>query len=563
MIHNARIYTMDERMPLANVAVLRGGRFVDVGVEENFDIMARRHGKAKMVDLQGLTVLPGLHDSHLHIHHLGSSYLNVQLQGAKSLDEVRGRIRRYLENPPKAFDRGKQWVIGMGWDQTVIADLHGRFPTAADLDADTILASVPILLYRVDIHASWLNGRALKLVSAEYPLLFAKGGQAIEGGEIARLPDGSPSGVLIDKAMRLAEGVKPKPGKDWDAEAVKVAGEKMVQVGLTTVQDASATPRFLELYKSAIDAGTLPLRVYAMLHCEDGSTYCGDDFDQLDGYADGKLTLKSVKLFLDGALGSWGAAMFEPYADQANSTGLVQIEPDAFTELVWEWVRNGWQVCSHAIGDRANNMALNAYEEAGRRAAAANFNASSLRLRVEHAQLIRPEDIARFGPLRVIPSMQPTHCTSDMPYVEQRLGKERARAEGYRWRSLLDAGAPALALGSDAPVEDVNPFLGIYAAITRKDLSGRSPHGDVGFNADETLSREQAVKGFTTWAAYAAFQENTSGSISPGKWGDLVVIDRDIFEVDERDIPDTKVLATVIGGQTVYSASGILARDSK
>lgn len=552
IMYNGVIHTSDDRMPEASILVVRDGRFVDVASESRLKELLAIHAHAEKIDLGGRTVLPGLIDSHLHVLHLGSASLQVQLGGAKSTEEVRSRIRKYLDHPPKAFDRTKHWVIGTGWDQTVMDDLSGQFPTAEHLDSDPVLRSVPIMLYRVDFHACWLNGAALATISANDPSSLKTGGPAIEGGEIVRLGDGRPSGILVDTAMKLAETAKPKFGEAFDLEAVSAAVNSMVQVGLTGVHDAATSLDRLAVYRKAVENKAMPIRLYGMLTCDDPMEYCGDEVDKINGLGGNKLELRSVKLFLDGALGSWGAYLWNHYDDKTETTGLLRVDPNKLSDLVWKWVENGWQVNSHAIGDKANSMIIDAYEKAVQKWKDLGRNSNELRLRIEHAQFVRPEDVKRIVDLGIIPSMQPTHCTSDMWYVEKRLGKERASREGYLWKSMLKAGVRALPLGSDAPVETANPFAGIYAAVTRKDPQGRSPWGAVGWNAGEALSREEALKGFTISAAFAAYQEELVGSITPGKLADFVIVDRDIMTCPEREIVDTKVLATVVGGKTVH-----------
>jgi len=314
----------------------------------------------------------------------------------------------------------------------------------------------------------------------------------------------------------------------------------MLDTGLTSVHDAALTVEDIAFLKKVDQAGRLPIRIYGMASCAPLNSYCGEQVDRYDG---DRFQLRAVKIFADGALGSRGAALHEDYSDDAGNRGIMISQEEEFSPLVKKWIDKGFQVNSHGIGDRANTVILDAYEAS----LPPNVEPASLRLRNEHTQILRPDDIARMGRLGVISSVQPTHATSDMAYAEQRLGPDRIKG-AYAWQSLIGAGS-RIALGSDFPVEQVNPFLGIYAAVTRKWLDGDSPHGTAGWFADQALSLEEALHGFTLGGAWASFQEDRVGSLEAGKEADFVVLDRNLFVVEESEIPLTEVRATVVGGR--------------
>jgi len=365
-----------------------------------------------------------------------------------------------------------------------------------------------------------------------------------EGGRILRYPDGRPTGVFIDRAMALVERFIPPPSEEDLERALELAIGECLRYGITSVHDAGVDRRTIERYRRFIDEGRFPLRVYALIGGvgETLEYFCRQG--PLLGYGGNRLTVRAVKLYADGALGSRGAALLEDYSDEPGNRGLLIVSADSLARQVERVMACGFQVAIHAIGDRGNRAALDAIaraiERTGRR---------DLRPRIEHAQIVALEDIPRFRQLGVIASMQPIHATSDMYWAEARVGPERIRG-GYAWRRFLDAGV-VLAAGSDFPVEPVNPFLGLYAAVTRQDRSGWPPGG---WYPDQRLRLQEAVRAFTLGAAYAAFEEDLKGSLEPGKLADFIVLDRDIFAVPERDIADVRVLETWLGGERVYRA---------
>jgi len=496
------------------------GRILAVGGE---DLLADRD-PADVIDGGGKTVLPGLIDAHAHVYGLGFAKSTLDLVGVQSVEAATKRIRDYAEHNPNAH-----WILGRGWNQ-----VHWsvkEFPKASDIDV--VVNDRPVWLRRIDGHAGWANSTALRIAGIDDDTPDPV------GGKIIRDQRGHATGVLIDKAMSLVSQHVPEPDKSDYRRAIKVAIENLVAEGLTGVHDAGVDLTNVEVYLSMADTDELDMRIYAML------SGAGDVLDAvgrpLRGQGHDRLDIAAVKLYGDGALGSRGAALLEPYSDDAENRGLpfwTQAELDAF---VAKANTMGFQVGIHAIGDRGNRMALDAF------ASAQGNEISLLRNRVEHAQIIALDDIPRFAALGVIASMQPTHATSDMNMAEDRIGPERIRG-GYAWRRLLDSGA-VIASGSDFPVELSNPFHGLYAAISRQDRHGQ-PAG--GWHPDQALSRIEALHSFTLAAAYAAHQEDRLGSLEPGKWADFIIIDRDYFEIPVNEIDDIRVLQTWVGGKKVF-----------
>ncbi|MGD0038596.1 MAG: amidohydrolase, partial [Bacteroidota bacterium] len=504
-----------------------------------------------IIDLGGKTILPGLIDAHCHLYGLGLSRMTVDLIGTHSEREAAEKIvQRAVVSKPE------QWIRGSGWDQNEWQTK--LFPTSKPLDR--IAQNNPVYLVRIDGHACWVNKRALEIagVNRQTPDPL--------GGKIVRYADGEPTGVFIDAAMELIYKFVPEPNEQEMREAIRLATEECASVGLTSVQEMGVDVKQVELYKKIIDENKFPLRVYAAI---DGPGELWNKMKKegkLIGYGNNKLTIRALKIYIDGALGSRGAALIEPYSDDPNNRGLTMLSEDELQKLVDESLDHDFQVCTHAIGDRANHIILNVYESALKK-----HQLPFARLRVEHAQVLSPEDIPRFKQLDVLPSMQPTHCTSDMYWAESRLGSKRIRS-AYAWRSLLNTGI-VIPEGSDFPVESPNPFFGIYAACTRQDKNGMpkniddmrkyfQPSADGytdtaafvnGWYASEKMTREEAVLGFTTWAAYAAFEENLKGSLERGKLADFIIISKDIFRCPAIEIPAIQVESTVLGGKVVYS----------
>ena len=521
-LHNIRGYTSsDEGMLEFSVLVIgEDGRVIATGD----DSLLTEYTDAARIDGQERTVLPGLIDAHAHIISYGALRNSLNLVGVPSLDEATRRIGDYARAKPHA-----RWILGRGWNQ-VIWPVR-EFPTAADIDK--VVSDRPVWLRRIDGHAGWANSAAMKLAGIDDDTPDPV------GGKILRDANGSATGVFIDMAMGLIEAQVPKANKTDIRANANAAIEALLAEGLTSVHDAGISVMDAEVYMAMADDGELGLRIYAMT---------GGADDVLDAigkpiyrYGDDRLEIAAVKLYTDGALGSRGAAMIEPYSDDAENRGLSFWTQAELNAMVRKANDMGFQVGIHAIGDLGNRMALDAFE------AVQNGKPSALRNRVEHAQIVTPDDIPRFAELGVIASMQATHATSDKNMAEDRIGPERILG-GYAWRRMLDAGV-VLANGSDFPVELSNPFHGLYAAVTRQ---GRDGEPEGGWYADQALTRAEALHSFTLAAAYAARQEDRLGSLEPGKWADFIIIDRDYFTVPATEIDDVIVLETWVAGKKVF-----------
>ena len=524
---NARVYTVDEAAPLAEAFAVRDGRFVAVGTEAEMDAA---YPDWPRLDLGGRTVVPGLIDAHAHLMGLGQALLQADLVGTVSKADVVARLVAFAETLPDGA-----WLTGRGWDQNDWGP-GSPFPTRADLDA--AFPDRPVWLGRVDGHAAWANTAALRAAGID-PDGPAPADPA--GGAVIRDDAGRATGVFIDAAEGLVAGAIPEPDAAFAAEALSRALAETARAGLTGVHEAGVPIDALALYRQFAEAGRLGIRNYAMITPGEIGPFC-DTYP--DGIETDRLVVRSVKLYADGALGSRGAALLADYSDDAGNHGLLFREPDALAATVRAAMACGLQVNTHAIGDRANRVVLDAYESA-----MAATGGGSGRHRIEHSQIVTLDDIERFAALGVIASVQPTHATSDMPWAGDRLGEERLQG-AYAWRRLIDAGA-RLALGSDFPVERVSPLLGFHAAVTRQSAEGM-PAG--GWYGNQTLTRAEALRGFTLDAAYAAFMEDEVGSIEPGKRADFVVLSQDLMRVAPERILDTEVLATYLDGQPIYQA---------
>lgn len=522
-------YTLDASGALQRFdALLVGedGRVVAHGSEGE---LRQRAGDARVESMAGRTLIPGLTDAHGHVMGLGMALREADLVGSASLDEALTRIAAFATAHPH-----KAWIVGNGWNQ-VIWKL-GRFPTAAELDA--VVADRPAWLERVDGHAGWANSVALKLAGVD------RNTPDPVGGRIERDTDGKPTGVLVDAAMALVSTKIPPSDEAESRAALQSALDLMASLGMTSVHDAGIDASTWRLYRRFADEGRLSARIYAMVRDT------GEDFDviaadgPLIGYGNDHLTVRSVKMWADGALGSRGAALIEPYSDDPHNHGLLFRSPQELLAAIDKAFAKGFQVNIHAIGDAGVREVLDGYSMAYR----AHPEARALRNRVEHSQIAALEDIPRYRPLQLIASMQPTHATSDMNMAEDRVGPQRILG-GYAWRRFLDQGT-RIAGGSDFPVELPNPFFGLHAAVTRQDQRNQPPGG---WHADQRMTREEALRAFTLDAAYAAHQEDSLGTLEPGKWADFIVIDRDFFTVPAQEIWQIQVSQTWVGGKQVYS----------
>lgn len=480
---------------------------------------------AELIDGGGKTLLPGLTDAHGHVFSLGKESLQPDLRGSASIDDALERVRKFAAANPDA-----RWIVGRGWNQVLWEGK--RFPTARELDA--AIADRPVFLSRVDGHAVWVNSAALKIAGITATTA------APAGGEIVRDSAGSPSGVLVDTAIPLVGRHIPKPTDAEVKRSLQAALRELAALGMTGVHDAGIDMQQYRVYQDLASTKQLPLRIYAMLYDSEEARRVIESGPKLPQYDD-RLQMRAVKALIDGALGSRGAAVLADYTDQPQHRGLMRYTPEQLQSLATLTASKGWQLNIHAIGDAGNRLVLDTFEKM-----LTAQQRKALRPRIEHAQVITLDDIPRFARLGVIASIQPTHATSDMNMAEDRLGAERIKG-AYAWRKLMKAGV-RLAGGSDFPVELPNPFFGLYAAVTRQDRNGRPPGGWYG---QEKLTREEALRLFTTDAAYAAHMENSLGSLEAGKWADFILIDRDYFKAPESEIDDIRVLATYVAGKKI------------
>ncbi len=528
LLSNARIHTMDAAHPEATaMAWDDGGKLLAVG---DTVVLQRQHPDARRIDAAGVTIVPGLIDAHGHMLGLGLTLTQVDLVGSASVADVIARLRAFAAKLPK-----DAWLVGRGWDQNRWAG--GAFPTAADLDA--VFPDRPVYLRRVDGHAAWANTAAL--TRAKKPL---DGDWQPEGGRIER-KDGKATGILVDGATDLVADAIPPLSETQTRDAYKSAFAKAVAAGLTGVHDPGTSLADFKILQKLAAADEIPLRLYEMA---DGDNAALDWLCEQGGHwsePSGHLRMQTVKLYMDGALGSRGAALLSDYSDDHGNRGIFVTDPNAYRTAVEKAHRCHIQVATHAIGDRANRHVLDTYQAVlGKDAATTDH-----RWRIEHAQIIALPDIERFATLHLIASMQPTHATSDMPWAQKRIGAERLKG-AYAWQRFIHAGVP-IAFGSDFPVENVNPMLGLYAAVTRQDLAGHPPGG---WLPDQKVSREQALAGFTRDAAYAAFMEDEVGALKPGLRADFVMLDGDPMTLPARRIADLKPLSTWVDGKPVYRA---------
>lgn len=520
------LYTIDPDRPKASALAVRGTRIVAVG--ERSDIEPFIGKDTEVLDLKGASASPGLTDAHCHLYGLGLALDSIDLRGLRSPQAVVDRIAEAAAGKPEGT-----WLVGRGWDQNLWD--KPEFPTGVMLD--TAIAKHPVAVRRVDGHALWANRAAMKRAGIN------KRTKAPAGGLIVRDRRGRPTGVFVDSAMALVSKHIPGPTPEVVEQRILKAADQALAAGITTVHDMGISDEVADVYRELAKDDRLPIRVYAFLsgNVETALTLSQRQPDN-DQSGEAMFVMRAMKLFADGALGSRGAALLAPYSDAPESTGLWVTEPADLKRAVLAATDAGWQVGVHAIGDAGNRAVLDAFE-----AAIAAHSSDDLRLRVEHAQVLAPEDISRFAKLDVIASMQPTHATSDMPWAEERLGKERISG-AYAWRALLDSGA-RIAGGSDFPVEKVSPILGIHAAVNRTDERGE-PKG--GWYAEQTMELEEAIDAFTHEAAYASFVDKHRGLLKAGFVADITIFDRKLAA--DNSLREARVARTIIGGKTRYSA---------
>ncbi|CAI6334549.1 unnamed protein product [Periconia digitata] len=483
-------------------------------------------------------VIPGLWDGHGHLLQLGELRNSVDLFGAKAMSEVHERIIEYQSHHILA-GTSEQWLRGVGWDQATF----GKWPSAIDLEINDKFRDLYVMLDRVDVHCIWVSKKVLSLLPNPLP--------EVPGGEIPA------EGIFCDNAMEIVLKHYPEPTVERKTKFIKDAMHELNKFGVVGMHDAGVTPSHLKLYETLSLDENWTVRVYAMIECETRNTFCPNEAIKVET-PNGKLRVQSVKLFADGALGSWGSAMIEPYSDKETSSGSLLVNSTTLTQLAVEWAGAGYQVNIHAIGDLANRLAVDAFEESLKSLCphtSLRDCQSRHRFRIEHAQIIHPDDQRRIRDLGIIPSIQPTHATSDMYYAESRLGKKRTMEEAYRMRSLLPLGP---VFGSDFPVEPANVFEGIFAAMTRRnprtglDSEGRKD----GWYAAEAVTLEDALQGFTVNPAFAAFLEGRAGTIETGHYADWVVLDEPLEALDDESLRFATVRETWVGGKQVYRRPG-------
>lgn len=525
IVVNGRVHTVDDSRPMVPAFAVKAGRILFAGSDR--EVRALAGPRTRVVDAGKGTVIPGMVDAHAHLLGLGRSLSNVQLAGSKTYDEV---ITRVVARA-KGMKPG-EWILGRGWDQNLWPDK--QFPTHEALSR--ALPNNPVVLTRIDGHAVLANAMAMgaAAVTASTP--------DPSGGRIVRMPDNSPSGVFVDNAEGLVARVVPDATRAQTRAAILAAIAEANKWGLVGVHDAGASRATIDIYEQLAREGRYNLRNYVFISDDSADIAYYTNRGPRDALYDGRIWLRSIKLYSDGALGSRGAALLAPYSDDPGNTGLLVSAPAHIQQVATRALRSGFQVGVHAIGDRGNRIVLDAYDAALKTVPTADH-----RFRVEHAQVISPEDIPRFAALGVIPSMQASHQTSDMRWAEARVGSQRIKG-AYAWRSLLNTGV-IIPNGSDFPVEEVNPLISFHSAVSRQDPSNWPPGG---WYPDQVMTRDEALRSMTIWPAYAAFQERLMGSITPGKYADFVILDRDIMTVPADQILQTRVMSTWLSGRSVY-----------
>ena len=517
LVKDATVYTVDSSFTVVESFVVKDGKILDTGSSAE---MERKYDAKRAISLSGRFVYPGWNDAHCHFAGYAQSLNQVDLAGTGSVDEIIERCRAFAKTSPGG------WITGRGWDQNDWEVM--QFPDRETLDS--VFPDTPVLLRRIDGHAGWANTKALEMAGVDK-------NSRIDGGDVI-LKNGAPSGILIDNAIELVARIIPEPGNEEISAGLRRAQENCFAVGLTSVSDAGLSTNMVRLIDTMQTDGRLKMRINAWLEPSESNF---KEFIEKGVYQNDRLTIGTLKLYADGALGSRGARMIEPYSDDPDNRGLFVTDTTRLKELSMRALENNYQVAIHCIGDAANHEVLKIY-------AGLLKEGNDRRWRIEHAQIIAPSDFPLFGKYRIIPSVQSTHATSDMYWAEERLGAERMDGS-YAYRTLLNE-LGWIPNGSDFPVEDINPLYGFYASVARKDHTGY-PEG--GFLAEESLTREEALRSMTTWAAKAAFEEDFKGSIEKGKLADFVVTAEDIMTTEEINIPGVKVLMTFSGGEMVYS----------
>ncbi len=515
IVYNANIYTANNVSDIATSLAVRDGKFIYVGD----DSVNSKYSSSNIIDAQGLPIYPGFIDSHAHFYNLGFLNDQVDLKGTKSLEEVITRVSGYINANNKKF------IIGRGWDQN---DWKNKsFPTNKLLNEK--FPDKAVILRRIDGHAYLVNNYALNLAGINEL-------SNVDGGEFIK-SNGKLTGVLVDNAMRSIDEIIPEPTKDESIKALITAQEIAFENGLTTISEAGISRKQIELIDSLHKAGILKIKIYAMI---ENNTEDVDYYISQGPYKTDKLNVRSVKVYADGALGSRGASMIDQYSDRNGYFGIIRTPIDSIKKLAFKLAGTKFQMNTHAIGDNANRIVLNAYRDA-------LFDFRDPRWRIEHAQVINEKDIDLFNK-KIIPSVQPTHATSDMYWLYDRIGKKRANL-AYAYKELLTRSS-VIPFGTDFPVEDISPIMTFYSAVVRKDLDG---YPSEGFQMENSISRGDALYAMTVHGAYANFEEDEKGSIEIGKAADFIILDNDLLTSSEIRIPLTNIVATFIDGQLVFN----------
>ena len=530
---NGNVYTANDKAAKAEAIAVKGDRIVFVGTNAAAQKFAGAN--TRVVDLKGNTVLPGFTDAHQHLSGVGFREMTLNLEGTTSLQDLLAKVKARVDQTKPG-----DWVTGRGWIET-----HWQppaFPTRWDLDK--VAPNNPVILGRADGHGAVANSAALKLagVDKNTPNPF--------GGEISKDKEsGEPNGMLLDAAQGLVRRKVP-PTTAADAERAVVLGVKRdIELGWTQIQDAGGSYEDVDIFKKLYEAGTIKLRIYKAVYGPGPNAARLLKEGAITGAYGNRFNVRTIKVVSDGALGSRGAALLGPYSDAPDTSGFLTVKAEDLRPMLVDALRKGIQVETHAIGDRANRFILDEYEAAFKAVPVAERKIGEPRWRVEHAQIVNPADIPRFAKLGVIPSMQPSHAIGDLFFAPSRLGIERL-AGAYAWESFIKSGV-VVPGGSDAPVERGEPMIEFYAAVARKDQKGFSAEG---WHPEEAVTRVQALKMFTIWPAYAAFEENLRGTIVVGKLADLTILSADIMKIPELEILKTRCVMTVINGEIVYEA---------
>ncbi len=538
VLRNGRIVTVDDRVPEAQALAARGGKIIAIGSSAD---MAQYVGPStQVIDLAGQLAIPGFIEGHAHFTGIGENRINLDLMGTKSWDEI---VQMVAEAVEKA--RPGQWIIGRGWHQekwssTPQPNVEG-FPLHTSLDK--VAPNNPVVLTHASGHAAFVNQKAMDLSG------ITRATANPNGGEILKDASGNPTGLLRETAQTLVKRGAGEPALTADEaetrgrRVLQLADEEVTSKGITSFVDAGSTFDVIDRMKRMVDERKLNVRLWVMVSNSTAPTFgAGLDSHRMVGYGNDHLTVRAIKMYMDGALGSRGAWLLAPYADKPDSTGLNTTPLETIRAGAQTAIDHNYQVCIHAIGDRANREVLDIYEETFKKN---NKNGKDLRWRIEHAQHLSAADIPRFGQLGVIAAMQTIHCTSDAVFVPARLGDQRSEEGAYVWQKLMKSGA-IVANGTDAPVENVDPIPNYYAAVTRKLADGRVFYGD------QKMTRMEALKSYTLSNAYATFEENIKGSLTVGKLADITVLTKDITKVSDDEIRTAKIAYTIVGGKVVY-----------